>query len=690
VPVPGAGSSRRRALLLVALCTALVLLTFAAFWGVRSAGFVRYDDDRYVTDNARVLGGLTWDNAGWAFSNLQVGFYYPLTWLSHMADVELYGLDAGRHHWTSLLLHVLNVLLLFLALHRMTRAPWRSSLAAALFAVHPLHVESVAWIAERKDVLCTSFAFLCLLAYAFYAEKPSALRYLPVFASLLLGLLAKSMVITLPAVLLLLDVWPLFRWAPGAPAATRDGPAAPSFRPAAARQLLLEKVPLFALVPLFAALTWISQKEMGAVATMAQIPLSQRLANASIACVTYLVKVFAPLHLSVHYPHPGSAVSYGTALLCAAVLLALTAAALGFGRRRRYLAVGWLWYLVTLAPVVGLIQVGNQAMADRYTYLPLVGPFVALAWGMADLAGRRSWSRGLASGVAAAGLVALVVLTRAQVGVWADSETLFRHALAIAPEDPVIQANLGAVLTERGRPAEGIPHLREALRLNPRDVEARNALGNALAKSGSAGEAIEQYREALRARPGEPRPLANLGLSLMKAGRLPEALDLLEGGVRAHPESPELQVALGTGLLRGGQPSRATECFQSAQRLRPGSPEALDGLGQALLATGRWPEAVGAFESLVRSAPDSADARVGLAVALDYAGRASEAIEQFRRALEIRPDSPEIWNNLGQTFGDAGRLPEAIECFQKALALNPEYAAARDNLRIAQAHAGSR
>jgi tetratricopeptide (TPR) repeat protein len=658
-------------------------VTAAAFWQVRSCGFVHFDDNRYVTENAFVRVGLTGENVKWAFTTIHFGFYYPLTWLSHMADVQAFGLDPGKHHLTSLLLHLINTVLLFLLLARMTGAAWRPALVAALFAIHPLHVESVAWIAERKDVLSTFFWFLCILAYARYAERPMVARYVPVFAAFLLGLISKSMVITLPFTLLLLDYWPLRRWPPGTHTAGNSGE--PAGKPAPLRWLLIEKLPLFALVPIFIALTWISQKQGDAVISVARIPLAQRAANSIISYVVYISKMFAPVHLAVFYPHPRGTVSYWLAALSFLAILAATAAALWYGRRMKYLAVGWLWYLGTLIPVIGLVQVGDQAMADRYTYVPLVGLFVAVAWGIAEVARGTPWLRTWISGASATALVVLFAVTRVQVGYWTDTVSLFEHSLSVTPPHPIAHTNLGVALFAKGKREEATHHFREALRLNPNDADARNDLGNVFSQAGLIDEAIEQYREAVRIRPSAFQPLGNLGLELLKVGKYPEAADCFERAVRLNPENAVLQTALGTALLKAGETAKAIEWFQKVLAVKPDSADALNYLGMALASNGRLPEAVDCFRRSIRADPQVAETHENLAVTLDHTGKTQEAIEQFHLALQIQPNSAKVLNNLGLTLGDAGRLAEAADYFKKAVEVQPDFTEAWNNLGLALA-----
>ncbi len=428
----------------------LVGVTLLLYWPVQQFDFVAYDDTAYVTENRIVKGGLTIGGLRWAFSAFDVANWHPLTWLSHMLDAELFGLNAGGHHWTSVQIHAAGALLLFVALLAMTGAIWASTFAAALFAVHPLHVESVAWVAERKDVLSGVFWFLCLAAYASYVKKPTAARYLAVFSSLALGLMSKPMAVTLPFVLILLDYWPLRRFECAVTAFDRLYGAPASGMAASARRLTVEKIPLIVLSTASCLLTLAAQGGGGAVIALEQIPLDVRLANAIVSYVDYLGKTLWPSGLIMFYPHFGMPPVWKT-LSCALILAALTVFAVRGARRYPYVLVGWLWYLGTLVPVIGIVQVGSQSMADRYTYIPLVGIFIALAWALRDWAGKGRVLKRALIVLTAASLVGLTVTARDQVWTWRNSDTLFEHALQVVEANPVVHNNLGVACLRHGR-----------------------------------------------------------------------------------------------------------------------------------------------------------------------------------------------------------------------------------------------
>ena len=482
----------------------LILTTLVLFWPLGNYEFINFDDGEYVYGNPQVKAGLTLKGMIWAFTTTQTGNWHPLTWLSHMVDCEFYGLSSGGHHLTNVLIHIASTLLLFLVLERMTRALWRSSLVAALFALHPLHVESVAWVAERKDVLSTFFWMLTLWTYVRYAERPKLNRYLAVLLSFVLGLLSKAMLVTLPCVMLLLDYWPLERFQFGGPrgdgnragrkSMNRDDPRAFSHR------FVLEKVPFFALSAVSSVVTFLAQQSVGAVRPLEWFPLGPRIANALVSYLSYIGKMIWPHPLAILYPYPGilslwQVVGAGLVLVCVSVW------AVRASRKHPYLGVGWLWYLGTLVPVIGLVQVGVQATADRYTYVPLIGLFIMIAWGVPDILAGWRYRKTVLAISAGVLLSILMPVTRLQIQKWHDPITIFTHTLKVTTRNYLIHNNLGVALADRGKNQEAMAHYTEALRINPNYAEAYNNLGNALARQGKKPEAIAYYKEALRIDP---------------------------------------------------------------------------------------------------------------------------------------------------------------------------------------------
>ena len=640
--------------------------------------FIEFDDPEYVTRNIHVLKGLTWDGLGWALTTFHQGNWHPLTWLSHMAVVSLCGIDPRGHHLANILLHSLNAALLYVALARLTGAPGSSAFVAALFGVHPFHVESVAWVAERKDLLAGLFFMLVLLAYERYVRRGTAVRLAAVAAFLALGLAAKPMLVTVPLVLLLLDLWPLGRtcW----------------------KKLLLEKTPLLALVLISSVVTFLAQREGGAVVDLESLPLEIRLPNAVVAYAVYLVKTVWPSHLVLYYPiaeHPWWQI-IGSMLL----LAALSWAALVRFRRAPYLAVGWFWFAGMLVPVIGVIQVGGQAFADRYTYLPLVGLFIAAAWGVPGLLPAR-WNRAAVLGIASgAVVVVLVAVSWVQVGYWKDSQTIFRRTLSftsgnwlmknnlgtalidagkideamvqfredilLRPDYPNAHYNLGVVLSARGRQEEALAEIREALRLQPDFPEARDTLGNMLAALGKSDEAAIQLREALRFKPDYPEARNDLGNLLLGAGKLDEAMTHYREALRLKPDYPEAHVNLGNILARLNKPDEAVLHYREAIRLRPDFPEAHGNLGNALVPLGLQEEAVVHYREAIRLRPEFVEAHYNLGNLLAARGNVEEAIDQFSAVLRIRPDLAEAHERLAILLKQRGRMEEARRHVEEA------------------------
>jgi Flp pilus assembly protein TadD len=549
----------------------IVAITLAAFARVGGNGFIALDDGAYVTDNPWVAGGLNGRSAAWAFTSFgYASNWHPLTWLSHQLDVSLFGLDAGRHHLVSLGLHAAAAATLFLGLEAMTGALWPAAFVALLFAVHPLHVESVAWAAERKDVLAALFWFLTMAAYLRYARRPSAPRHAPVFLLLALGLLAKPMLVTLPFVLLLLDGWPLGRVA--ASGRARPGAASPG-------RLVLEKLPLFALSAASSVVTYLAQQRGGAVNLMERFHAPARAGSATVAYLRYLGKTFRPSGLTLYYP-PERAPALPWVLLAAALLLGLTALAIWRWRRSPHLAVGWLWYLGTLVPVIGLVRVGGQSIADRYTYLPLVGIFIALAWGAAGAARLVPRGRAIAALGAVMVIAVLVPLTWRQTGTWKDTLTVFAHALRVTRDNYVANANYALALSRQGRPAEALPFFLEAARLMP-GAGGFVDVGNTLADLGRLPEAVAAYQRALQLDPASDVAHFCLGNAFGRLDRLEEAAAHYTEAARLQPGNAEARNNLGVVLARLGRIDAATAQFEAALRLKPGYAGARDNLERA-------------------------------------------------------------------------------------------------------------
>ncbi|MBI5904116.1 MAG: tetratricopeptide repeat protein [Deltaproteobacteria bacterium] len=549
---------------------AVVLLLLALVLGVYAQGarfsFVDLDDDAYVTGNAEVLSGLTRDGFVWSWTTFHAANWHPLTWLSHMADVEWFGPDAGPHHLVNAGIHWAGSSALFLALYLMTGCPWRSGVAAMLFAVHPLHVESVAWVSERKDVLSGFFFSLGLLAYGWYSKRPCIRRYMGVVLAYALGLSSKPMLVTFPFVLLILDVWPLGRT--GMAAGSMPGAFA---RPGRGR-LWLEKIPLLALSLASCVVTYLAQARGEAVRTIHMYPFDGRVWNAAVSYARYAWKAVWPSNLAVYYPHPaslGKGIPQGEIVAAGIFLLLSTLAAALWFRRRPYLLAGWLWFLGTLVPVIGLVQVGGQAMADRYAYIPLTGLFLAAVWGSWDLLSGIERGRAVYAAAWGAVLLCLSSVSYVQAGYWRDSVALFTRALAVTEENWFVHNNLGNALLERGRAPEAIPHLLTSLRIKPGNAMAHANLGRALRNVGRKSEGEAHCREALRLEPGNVPAKINMAVFLAESGRIDDAILHLRDAIRGFPARWEAFYNLGVLLRATGLEVEAKKMFREAARLRP-------------------------------------------------------------------------------------------------------------------------
>jgi tetratricopeptide (TPR) repeat protein len=560
-----------------------------------------WDDPEYVLDNVHVAQGLTWQGARWALTSTDAANWHPVTWLSHLLDVQLYGMNAGPQHVTNLLLHIFNTLLLFGLLYRMTEALGRSTFVAGLFAVHPLHVESVAWISERKDVLSTLFWLLTMWAYVAYVRRPGRRRYLLMLLLFALGLMAKPMLVTLPFVLLLLDFWPLQR-----------GLELP--------RLVKEKLPLFALAAVSSVVTFLVQRQGGAVKGFERVPLSLRLTHAPVAYLAYIGKMLWPVRLAALYPI-GTATPIWLGSLGALLLIGVTIFAIRAGRRHGYFPVGWLWYVGTLIPVIGLVQVGDQSLADRYTYVPLIGLFLIVAWGAPELVARWRYGKSALPFVAACVLLACAALARVQVRYWSDSTALWQHAIEVTEGNYTAHNNLGAVLVKQGRADEAIPHFAEALRIRPNFAPAQNNMGMALMWQGKLDEAARYFGEALRNQPDYVDAQNNLGMALTWQGKLDEAVRHFDEALRLNPDFAEAHDKLGNALAGQGRVDEAIAEYTEALRLKPGLAEAHNDLGVALGRQGKLDEATRHFVEALRIRPDYVDASNNLKLALASQGK---------------------------------------------------------------------
>ena len=694
----------------------LALASVAVYVAVLECGFTNYDDPSYVTDNPLVQAGLTWAGVGGAFTQ-HTGNWHPLTWLSHMLDCQLYGLNPAGHHLTSIFFHAANSVLLFLLLRSLTGAFWRSACVAAFFALHPLHVESVAWVSERKDVLSAFFGLLSLWAYGCYVEgqrlkseigsskpeapslqspargitprclshithhasrithhasilhPPSSIFYLLSLLCFALGLMSKPMLVSWPFVMLLLDFWPLGRFELDAK----------NLRLKTLSPLLVEKVPFFALAAASCAVTFLAQQAGGAVASLEHIPIRLRLINTAVDYCRYIWKLMWPVDLAVIYPYvyhwpPGVVAAAVTALA------AVTAVAVWQHRQRPYLLAGWAWYLGMLVPVIGLVHVGNQSIADRYTYLPAIGLFLILAWGGAELAGACSRCRAAVTWGAAALLTACAVLTPLEVRHWQNTETLFRQALATTKNNFIAWNSLGFYYTEQRRLAEAADCFRAALAINPESPYAWSGSGRVLVEQKRYDEAIMNCQRALQLDSRVAEAHSTLGLALMARGQADKAIAEYSEALRLRADYALAHYNLANALARQGQYDQARDHYRASLRPDAGSADAHNNLAYLLAREGKLDEAVSEFRAALVWQPGLWQARYGLGDALARKGDYEAAAGEYAAVLKVRPNQASAYMQLGLIRGTQARLDEAAKAFSEALRLQPDNAPAQQHL----------
>ncbi|PYJ28849.1 MAG: hypothetical protein DME89_05285 [Verrucomicrobia bacterium] len=588
----------------------LAVVTLAIYAQVIGHQFITLDDPTYIQENSMVNHGLTRAGLAWAFTTFHVANWHPLTWISHMVDCQLFGMNAGGHLLVNALIHAANTLLVFWFLLRTTHARWPSALVAALFALHPLHVESVAWASERKDTLSTFFGLLSLIAYVRYVEAPSSIRYVWTAITLALGLLAKPMLVTWPFVMLLLDYWPLGRWQSAKSKAQEKKLI----------KLILEKIPLFILVAASAVITLIAQSRGGAVRTLAHEPLALRLSNTLVSYAKYLLLTFWPNDLAVYYPLAPGGIPGWQIVGAAFLLIGITAFCFLQRKIRPYLILGWLWFLGTLVPVIGLVQVGGQTMADRYFYIPSIGLFVALVFGLADLV--KSWrvAPSLCGGISAAALLILATLTNVQIQRWHDSFTLFEHTLSVTPPNLRIEHNLGVALGASNRFDEAATHFEKALQIDPNFYDG----------------------------------LVAMSVTRSHQGRMPEAIEYFQAAIRLQPDTPKAHVQLAHALWEQNRDQEALEEMRRALQSAPGDADIRGDFGLALAMVGRLPEAIAQLHEALRLNPNSAENHNNLGLALLASGKARESIPEFEAALRLKPELKGAADNLRRAQAQLG------------------------------------
>jgi protein O-mannosyl-transferase len=603
---------------------ALAVVTFGMYAQVIGHRFTTIDDPTYIQDNPMVSRGVTPTGFAWAFTTFYGANWHPLTWISHMIDCQLFGMFAGGHLLVNALIHTANTLLLFWFLLRTTRARWSSALVAALFALHPLHVESVAWAAERKDTLSTFFGLLSLIAYVRYAKAPAIRRYTWVAVTLALGLMSKPMLVTWPFVMLLLDYWPLGRFVSLVGTSRCDVPRKLSGQRgvptsscgwSVVRGLIVEKIPLFVLVAASAVVTFLAQSQAGTVRSFTEAPITLRLSNVLVSYAKYLLLAFWPKDLAVNYPFPRAGIPAWQIIGAALLLIAITAFCSFQRNRRPYLIVGWLWCMGTLVPVIGLIQVGAQTMADRYFYIPSIGLFIAIVFGLADIGERRRIAPWVGAAIANVVLVVLATLTNAQIHLWTDSFTLFNHALKVTPPSVLIE----------------------------------DCLGQALYKSGQPDQAAEHFQKALQMRPDDDIALLTIGVIRFHQDRIAEATEYAQAAVRSQPDSPKAHNLLGMASAKQNQNEAALDEVRRASELAPRNAEIRNNFGLALARLGRMPEAIDQFREAVQLDPkNAAPAHANLGWALVLSGKPKESIPEFEAALQLNPDFKAALDGLRQ------------------------------------------
>jgi tetratricopeptide (TPR) repeat protein len=645
------------------ICLFLAAMVWAVFAQTLSFGFLNYDDNAYITDNSVVQNGLTLKGISWALRYGGIGHWHPLTWVTHMLDCQVYGLEGRGHHLSNVLLHGATVIVLFLVLWNLTGALWRSACVAALWAVHPLRAESVAWIAERKDVLSGLFFVLTVGAYARYARQPSVRSYLAVAVLFALGLLSKNMLVTLPCVVLLVDYWPLRRWS-----------VVPLSR------LLLEKIPLFVLSAGSCVATFLVPEKVGAAE---HLRLAVRLENAVVSYVIYLRQTFWPVDLAAVYPNPKSLLPFWTVGGAIALLAAISAGAILARKNRPSFLVGWFWFVGMLVPTIGVVQISYYAHADRYAYLPQMGLCLAVVWLVADLGRGWRWPRWAPAGIAAIVLAALVRMAWTQTSYWHDADALWKHTLACTENNDMAHYIFGVDLQNQGRVDEAIPQFLEAAEINPNHADTHNNLGTAYVQNGEVEKAVAEFWKAIAIQPDDAEAHYNLGKALKQKAHWDEAFAQLEKAIEIKPDYVEAHCDLASLLGQRGQWDEAVEHYRTALAIEPDNANLYTNLGIAFGQKGEMDEAIAQFRHALEIQPGDAGAHNNLGNALQAKGELEKAIEQFIQALAIRPDYAEARFNLGNAYGQKGEMDEAIAQFRQTLEIQPDNVGAHKSLGVA-------
>jgi len=645
------------------LSAALVIATLAAYEPIRHNDFVSFDDDVYIKENPNVRGGITLDSVVWAFTKSHASNWHPLTWLSHQLDCQLFGLNPLGHHLDSLLIHIVNAVMLFWLLTNLTGAVWPSAFAAAVFALHPLQVESVAWAAGRKTVASGFFWLLTIAVYIWYTKRPGVRRYLLLLGTYALCIMTKPVVVTLPFVLLLLDYWPLERLKRGQ---TADKKTVPLSR------ILMEKVPLLVLSGILCVITFFAQKEGGALKVFEQMPLDGRIANAFVSYIRYIGKVIWPSELAVVYPYTRENLSNMIVLICLLVFTLITVFSIYTVRSKKYITVGWLWYVGTLVPMIGLVQAGVQAMADRYMYLSMIGLLMILGWGVKDLIGSRFRWKVITAATTVILLSGAGIVTRTQVGYWCDSMTLIEHALEVTENNESVEFGYGCALFRQGQLDEAAVHLANAVRLNPGNFSARSNLGVVYLKLGRFDEATACFNEILK-HGDSSQAYYYLGVISFYQTKYDDAINHLTTALKKGVKYPDAYSKTGAALLATGRPNEAIEYLNEALHLDPGQAEVCANLGRTYRMLGKKDLAIENWVKAVELKPDNTNFLNSLALLLISgdnvsAQEAGRAVEFASRACELTDYKDAVpLDTLAAAYAAEGRFDDAVKTAKQAI-----------------------
>jgi tetratricopeptide (TPR) repeat protein len=647
------------------LCVSIL----SVYWQVLTFDFISFDDYMYVRDNPIVRQGITFEGIKWAFATMYAGNWHPLTWLSHMMDIEIFGLNPGMYHVMNVFIHMASTLLLFYCLRRMTGSIWKSAVVAFIFGLHPLHVESVAWISERKDVLSTFFWILTMLCYKRYIERRSAASYIAVAVCYLLGLMAKPMLVTLPFVLLLLDFWPLKR--PGLIVSDEVGVSTAKdmkqgIRWSGMLKLIREKIPLLLIAGVASVTTIFAQKGSGAISNLEIIPLHIRLQNAIISYLIYMEKMVWPSHLAVFYPFP-KMIALPMVIISAATLIALTLLFVVNISRFPYLIVGWLWYLGTLLPVIGIIQVGSQAMADRYTYVPLIGISIMIAWGLPQLIDQWRSGRYVLSGILCLIVPLLMWSTWHHTGYWKDNVTLFSHAIDVTKDNYLAHNSLGVALCNRGEFDAGINHYIEALRIYPEHIQALNNLGAALVKEREYGKSIEHFKKAIQLDPYFVNAHYNLGVALYSLGKVDEAIKEYQEVLQLNPQHSGAFQNIQIALAKQRKISDAIIQLNDALKTEPRNYMIHCRLAELYQSKGETKEAIGHYENALSINPGTDGVLHALAVLYGENGEYGKALLTLQKMVKLNPNDSDVYYNIACIYSKQGRVDNALKWLSEAV-----------------------